>query len=221
MTPAYSSQPCSAAPLADSATPFRACYAVEAVIAAIGLILLLPLLLLVGAALCVLSRRGPLVTHERVGRYGQTFRMLKFRTMWVAGGERSAIFAIEAVGGSVPGRKSASDVRVTSWFAAFCRRFSLDELPQLWHVVRGEMSLVGPRPLTAVELEEHYGTDAPEVLQLRPGLTGLWQTMGRNRLTYSQRRRLDLLLVRRASTGLYLRILLLSIPRILSGAGAC
>ena len=184
------------------------------------LIVLAPLLLLTGIILFCLSRRGPLITHQRVGRYGQPFPMLKFRTMWSAGDKAASLFTVEAVTGSVPGCKASPDRRITSRFAAFCRRFSLDELPQLIHVVRGEMSLVGPRPLTAGELEAYYGPDATGVLQLRPGLTGLWQLMGRNRLTYAQRRRLDLLLVRRASAGLYLRILLLSIPRVLTGAGA-
>ena len=220
MTPSYSSRPCPAVLAGATPTPLRSCYALEGVLAAVALIVLAPLLLLTGIILFSLSRRGPLITHERVGRYGQPFRMLKFRTMWSARPRRGSPFAVEAVSGSVPGCKAIPDGRVTSRFAAFCRRFSVDELPQLIHVVRGEMSLVGPRPLTAAELEAYYGTDTSEVLQLRPGLTGLWQVMGRNRLTYAQRRRLDLLLARRASAGLYLRILLLSIPRVLTGAGA-
>jgi lipopolysaccharide/colanic/teichoic acid biosynthesis glycosyltransferase len=94
-------------------------------------------------------------------------------------------------------------------------------LPQLYHVVRGEMSLVGPRPVTLVELERHYSECMDEVLSIRPGMTGLWQVKGRNQLTYARRRRLDLIYVRRRSAGLYLRILLRSIPRVLSGRGAC
>ncbi len=120
----------------------------------------------------------------------------------------------------MPGSKASRDARVNSRFAAFCRRYSLDELPQLYHVARGEMSLVGPRPITLVELEDHYGACAEEVLSLRPGLTGLWQVMGRSRLTYARRKRLDLLLVRRASASLYFRILLRSIPCVLSGRDA-
>lgn len=206
--------------LAEASTPFRICYAIEGVVAALALVVLAPLLLFTAIIIVCLSRRGPLITHERIGRYGQPIRMLKFRTMWSSGNRRGSPFAIEAVAGRIPGCKVDPDDRVTSRFAAVCRRFSVDELPQLVHVVRGEMSLVGPRPLTAGELTAHYGPDTPEVLQLRPGLTGLWQVMGRNRLTYAQRRRLDLFLVRRATAGLYLRILMLSIPRVLTGAGA-
>ncbi len=110
--------------------------------------------------------------------------------------------------------------RVACRFARWCRRYSIDELPQLLHVLRGEMSLVGPRPITQGELARYYGNDAAEVLELRPGITGLWQSTGRNRLTYRQRRRLDLSLVRRYSLRLYLIILWRTIPRALSGKGA-
>ena len=146
--------------------------------------------------------------------------MLKFRTMWESRQACSPFFAIESVSGIVPDSKGGGDSRVTSRFAAFCRRYSLDELPQLYHVARGEMSLVGPRPLTMIELMTYYGPSAWEVLGIRPGLTGLWQVHGRNRLTYAQRRRLDLLLVRRASAGLYLWILSRSISKVLGGADA-
>ena len=107
-----------------------------------------------------------------------------------------------------------------SRFAAFCRRYSLDELPQLYHVARGEMSLVGPRPITLLELNEYYGASAAEVISLRPGLTGLWQVKGRNRLSYARRKRLDLFFVRNGSAGLYFQILLRSVSGVLSGRGA-
>jgi lipopolysaccharide/colanic/teichoic acid biosynthesis glycosyltransferase len=146
--------------------------------------------------------------------------MLKFRTMWDDAISPESRFAIEEVSGFVP-EKSSGDARINSRFAAFCRRHSLDELPQLFHVARGEMSLVGPRPITAEELHAYYGPDADEVLSVRPGLTGLWQIRGRSRLSYARRRRLDLLLVRRGCGILYLRILLWSIPGVLNGRDAC
>jgi lipopolysaccharide/colanic/teichoic acid biosynthesis glycosyltransferase len=147
--------------------------------------------------------------------------MLKFRTMWTGDEPPSEAFFIEDVSGRVPASKNASDPRVTSRFAASCRRYSLDELPQLYHVMRGEMSLVGPRPITLAELEVYYGDCAGEVVSLRPGLTGLWQIAGRSRLTYEDRRQMDLRLVREASPALYLGILLRSIPKVLTGSGAC
>jgi lipopolysaccharide/colanic/teichoic acid biosynthesis glycosyltransferase len=116
-----------------------------------------------------------------------------------------------------PEIKSAHDPRVVSGFARFCRRFSIDELPQLWHVIRGEMALVGPRALTLEELRLNYAQDAPEVLAVKPGITGLWQVMGRSRLSYAQRRRLDLFLVRKRSLGLYVAILLRTLPEVVAG----
>lgn len=116
--------------------------------------------------------------------------------------------------------KCADDPRITSRFAAFCRRHSLDELPQLLHVVRGEMSIIGPRPITAGELDEYYGSSAQEILSVRPGLTGLWQVRGRSRLSYARRRRLDSLLVRRGSLRLRLYILRRSIGSVFTGRDA-
>ena len=119
---------------------------------------------------------------------------------------------------SGPESKSSADSRVTSRFARFCRRFSIDELPQLINVLRGEMSLVAPRPLTRGELIKYYGRDAAEVLLIKPGITGLWQVAGRSRLSYGERRELDLFLVRnRGSLKLYVTILLRTIPAVLKG----
>ncbi len=182
-------------------------------------ILLVPVFLAVTITVMVLSKRAPLVAHRRVGRGGAPFWMLKFRTMW--NGERGPLGLIERLPDShVPPVKAGGDPRVTSNFAAFCRRHSIDELPQLWHVVRGEMSLVGPRPVTQAEWNAHYGESAAEVLQLKPGLSGLWQTRGRNRLTYRQRRRLDIFLARHYCLLLYLRILGSTFPRVIAGRDA-
>ena len=121
----------------------------------------------------------------------------------------------------VPLAKGAPDPRVTSRLAAMLRRYSMDELPQLVHVASGRMSIVGPRPLTRRELDTYYGPVATaEVLSVPPGLTGLWQVMGRNRLTYAQRKRLDLFWVRRCGRGLYARVLLATPARVLLGRDA-
>jgi lipopolysaccharide/colanic/teichoic acid biosynthesis glycosyltransferase len=182
----------------------------EPAAAAVALVLLSPVLIAVAAVIMSLSRRSPLIRHTRVGWRGETLTMWKFRTMWGAS---------EAVHYD-PTIKSADDPRITSRFAAWCRRMSIDELPQLFHVVRGQMSFVGPRPITRVEIDTFYGDCAAELLSLRPGLTGLWQLLGRSRLSYAKRRKLDLLFVRRASAGLYFSILLKTVPRLLAGTGA-
>jgi len=180
---------------------------------------------LVGSAIAVslLSGRTPLIAHRRVGWNGAPLWMLKLRTMWggeVDKGPRSRGWIEYIQDETGPECKEASDPRVTSRFASFCRRHSIDELPQLWHVVRGEMALVGPRPLTAAELRRYYGEDAEEMLWAKPGIAGLWQVSGRNRLTYRERRELDLQLVRNRSVGMYLRILLRTLPEVCRGSNS-
>ncbi len=189
----------------------------------IAVILLSPVLMVVGATIFILSKRAPLVAHRRLGRDGCPFWMLKFRSMWDGGSNTESArhtFVERLHDQPVPEVKTGGDPRVTSAFAAFCRRHSIDELPQLWHVAIGEMSLVGPRPVTPAEWTKFYGDSAQEVLRLKPGLSGLWQTRGRNRLTYRQRRRLDIFLARHYCLLLYLRILGQTVPRVLVGRDA-
>jgi exopolysaccharide production protein ExoY len=156
------------------------------------------------------------VAHLRVGQAGSDLWVWKVRTMW--GGPQSSgrvkgwIEYLEDP--LVPAEKVGTDKRVTSRFAAFCRRHSVDELPQLLHVAAGTMRWIGPRPMTRVEVDEFYMGAQAEVLSVAPGLTGLWQVMGRNRLSYAQRRRLDLFLVRHFSWKLCARVLLGTIREV-------
>jgi exopolysaccharide production protein ExoY len=196
-------------------------YALEPVAAALCLICLSPILVILALAIRALSGASPLVAHRRVGRHGRTLWVYKFRTMWprVTLPRRTGLL-IEKVADDEPKPKLGCDPRVTSPFAAFCRRHSIDELPQLALVAAGRMSVVGPRPITRFELSEYYDSDALEVLSVKPGLTGLWQVRGRSRLTYRRRKRFDLFLVRRFSIGLYLRIVALTVPDLLFGKDA-
>jgi lipopolysaccharide/colanic/teichoic acid biosynthesis glycosyltransferase len=206
-----------AAPVDEAA--LQAVSICERLAAAMLLTVLAPAISAGALAIAVMSRRTPFIAHKRVGWRGRDLWMLKLRTMWngaEAGEQRGWIDYIDDEAG--PRHKGPDDPRISNWFARFCRRHSIDELPQLWHVVRGEMSLVGPRPLTASELQRHYGSDAGELLSVRPGIAGLWQISGRNRLTYTERRALDLKLVRNRSLRLYVSILLRTIPEVLSGA---
>ena len=188
------------------------------------LLLLLPLLIFAAVTVLVLSRRAPLIAHPRMGQGGRAIWVLKLRTMWDRSSPaNSAIRLVERLASESNGYgpiKNREDPRITSRFAAFCRKYSIDELPQLWHVCRGEMALIGPRPLTAQEIEMHYHSAADELLSATPGLTGLWQIKGRSRLTYLQRRRLDLFLVRKWSLGLYGKIFFATIPTVLTGKDA-
>jgi exopolysaccharide production protein ExoY len=196
-------------------------YRVEAIFAAALTLAATPVLIAAAGVIAVLSRRSPFIAHLRVGTDGSPFWMWKLRTMWDASDPRGTswkiVERIECT--EIPENKLALDARVTSRFAAFCRNHSIDELPQLLHVVCGRMSLVGPRPITRSELDRHYGLDAQEVLQMRPGLTGLWQVSGRSALSYPERCQLDLALARQFSARLYLAILLRTIPKLISGEG--
>ena len=167
----------------------------------------------------LLSRQSPLVAHQRLGQRGRPFWTLKFRTMWPAG-KQWRVRLLERVRQHPGDLKIAVDPRVTSAFARFCRRFSIDELPQLINVARGEMGFIGPRPLTSEELYKHYGADAPGVLSVKPGITGLWQVRGRSRLNFNDMVRLDLKYAKQWSIWLDIKIILQTPKAVLMGEGA-
>jgi exopolysaccharide production protein ExoY len=196
-------------------------YFIEPLLAVLSLIALSPILIILAVAIRLASGASPLIAHRRVGRYGKTLWVYKFRSMWPNGQPaRDSGFFVERVEEERPKPKLGPDPRVTSTFASFCRRHSIDELPQLALVATGQMSIVGPRPITRFELNEYYHPDANEVLSVKPGLTGLWQIRGRSSLTYHQRKRFDLFLVRRFSVSLYFRILALTIPNLVVAKNA-
>jgi exopolysaccharide production protein ExoY len=207
--------------LAERDTFGRFVDAGERVAAGILLLASSPILLAVAALTFALSGRSPLIAHKRVGRYGSELWLLKFRTMW---GPRTGFstvgefFAVERIADEYgPDLKGPGDLRVRSRFARFCRRHSLDEFPQLLHVVLGQMSLVGPRPVTRRELKQIYGHRQSEITRVKPGLAGLWQVSGRNRLTTEQRCARDLECARRRSLGFYLWVLARALPEVLDG----
>jgi len=192
----------------------------ERVAAALLLAGVSPVLFVAAAVTALLSGRMPIIAHRRIGWRGNAFWMLKLRTMWDPQAPRPAGWIEYIDDPAGPEQKLEMDARVRSRFARFCRRHSIDELPQLLHVIRGEMSLVGPRPLTAAELRRHYGSAAREVLEVKPGLAGLWQTSGRSRLGYRERRQLDLQFVRQRSLRMYGKILLRTIPEVWRGCNS-
>jgi Undecaprenyl-phosphate galactose phosphotransferase WbaP len=160
--------------------------------------------------------------HERIGRGGRRFGCLKFRSMVTDSQARLAALldadpAARAEWEAT--RKLRDDPRVTRT-GRFLRATSLDELPQLLNVLRGEMSLVGPRPVVAAELAAHYGAAAEYYLSVRPGITGLWQISGRSETTYDTRVALDTQYATNLSIWTDLRILLRTPMVVLSRRGA-
>jgi len=175
--------------------------------ALVGLMLLAPALVLIAIAIKVDSRGGVLFKHRRLGRSGEHFDCLKFRTMHMDAERR--VFECEELRHQYVSNHfkipAHIDPRITR-LGRFLRMSSLDELPQLWNVLRGDMSLVGPRPIVALEAT-HYGDKLPDLLSIRPGLTGLWAVSGRSELGYPDRVDVELEYVRSRSLLLDLRIL--------------
>jgi len=198
------------------------------VVLALGLLFCLLPVMVLCALLVRLDSPGPILfRQQRVGERGRLFTFLKFRSMRDGADvavHRSYVTTFirgeaERLGeGDEALFKLTRDPRVTR-VGYWLRRFSLDELPQLLNVLRGEMSLVGPRPPIAYELD-HYGPDHMRRLLVKPGLTGLWQVRGRSRTTFEEMVALDLAYIRTRSLLLDLRILVETIPEVLFGKDA-
>ena len=191
--------------------------ALDILVASLALLLLLPVLLTV-ALLIRLDSPGPILfVQKRVGKHGREFPVFKFRSMFTDAETRlGSVLAKNERSGPV--FKMRHDPRVTR-VGRPLRRFSLDELPQLLNVLRGEMSLVGPRP--ALPREVALYTPAQRLrLSVTPGLTGLWQVSGRAELSFEDSVFLDLEYVRRQSVWLNLVLLVRTVPAVLTGHGA-
>jgi undecaprenyl-phosphate galactose phosphotransferase len=185
------------------------------------LIFVSPLLMLIYALLKVFDPGPALFTQLRIGRDGRQFTVYKFRTMRVDAEERLADVLAKnprAAAEWAKYQKLRCDPRVTM-LGRFLRKSSLDELPQLLNILRGEMSVIGPRPVTAAEMAR-YGSDVPFYTAVRPGVLGLWQVKGRNRLTYPERVALDVQYVKTWSVWQDMKIILMAIPVVLLGLGA-
>ena len=194
------------------------------------LLLLSPVFAVIAIAIKINSRGPALFKQTRVGQYGKCFSFLKFRSMSIQGDPKihedyvkRLIAGREGVKQSAADGKEAfritQDPRVTS-VGRFLRKTSLDELPQLWNVLKGEMSLVGPRPPIPYELEAYDAWHMRRLCEAKPGITGLWQVMGRSRTTFDDMVRLDLHYARTWSLWLDVKILLQTPRAVISGEGA-
>lgn len=188
----------------------------DIVVASLGLVLLSPLMVTV-AVLIRLTMGGPvLFGHRRIGHDGRVFRCYKFRTMIVDAHEALRQYLASNPQAEKEWRethKLRDDPRITL-LGRFLRKASIDELPQLINVLRGDMSCVGPRPIVADELAR-YGENALDYLQTRPGLTGAWQVSGRSSLSYADRVALDAEYVQHWSISKDLLILAKTIPAVM------
>jgi lipopolysaccharide/colanic/teichoic acid biosynthesis glycosyltransferase len=189
--------------------------------AGVVLIAVLPIMLLVGGAILLLDGRPICFSHERIGHDGKPFKCWKFRTMLRDSEQRLAV-AIEADEELrkewLATRKLRNDPRISA-LGQFLRKTSLDELPQFWNILRGEMSVVGPRPVVREELI-FYGLHKADYISVRPGLTGAWQVSGRSNTTYAERVALDVDYIKGANLRLDLRIIWKTIGAVLAQDGS-
>jgi len=203
--------------------------AIDIVGSAFALLLLSPLFGLIALLIKATSKGPVLFRQERRGQYGKKFTVLKFRSMrtncdsrihqeyvgrFIAGQVRA-----DGKNGEQPVFKIQKDPRVT-WVGAILRKTSFDELPQFWNVLVGEMSLVGPRPPVEYEFKAYGMWHRRRVMEIKPGITGLWQVEGRSRIRFDDMVRLDLKYARVWSIWLDLKILFRTPAAVLSGDGA-
>ncbi|HTQ58615.1 MAG TPA: sugar transferase [Candidatus Solibacter sp.] len=195
---------------------------------ALALLFLAPVFAALAAAIKLTSKGPVLFKQERLGQYGKSFTVLKFRSMRADCDPRihqeyvSQFIAGKTESGNGSGKtvfKIQKDPRVTR-IGSFMRKTSLDELPQFWNVLRGEMSLVGPRPPLAYEFQKYDLWHRRRVLEIKPGITGLWQVEGRSRTCFDDMVRLDLRYARAWSIWLDLKILLRTPAAVITGEGA-
>jgi exopolysaccharide biosynthesis polyprenyl glycosylphosphotransferase len=204
--------------------------AVDIMGASLMLVVLSPVLAAIALAI-KLSSKGPVIfEQERIGQFGKSFKFLKFRSMYMNNDPKIHRDFVESfiAGKTENGTKNeaepvvykiTNDPRVTP-IGRFLRQTSLDELPQLWNALRGEMSLVGPRPPVRYEFEVYDLWHRRRVLEIRPGITGLWQVSGRSRTSFDDMVRLDLRYSQRWSLWLDVKILLATPLAVVAGDGA-
>jgi lipopolysaccharide/colanic/teichoic acid biosynthesis glycosyltransferase len=191
----------------------------------VALLLFMPMFLIL-AVLVKLTSRGPILfCQKRVGRYGKEFAFYKFRTMFTDNDPRiHQEYVAKLIAGDVSGSagvyKLVNDPRITP-MGRFLRKSSLDELPQFFNVLKNDMSLVGPRPPLPYEFERYRTWHKRRVLELKPGLTGLWQVEGRSRTSFDEMVRMDLRYALQQSFWVDLKILLQTPSAMFSGRGAC
>lgn len=195
--------------------------ALDVAIALTALILVAPLLLLIAVMIRLTDGERALFAQSRIGQGGRSFKCLKFRTMVVDADARlTSLLARDPAARAewAIDHKLRVDPRITP-IGRFLRKSSLDELPQLINVLRGEMSLVGPRPIVTAEIGR-YRAYYRHYCSVRPGITGLWQVSGRNNVSYRRRVACDVLYARRRSLGVNVRIMAATIPAVVLAKGS-
>lgn len=190
----------------------------DILLASIGLVALLPVFLLVATMIKINSRGSVFFAHTRIGKDGKKFKMYKFRTMYENAEEMIQDFTPEQKKEWQENYKLKDDPRITR-IGRFLRKTSLDELPQIINIIKGDLSIIGPRPIIDRELEK-YGENKQKFLSVTPGLTGYWQANGRSDTTYKQRMKMELYYIDHMSPKLDAQIFFKTFKTVLKKEGA-
>ena len=192
--------------------------ALDIIISFVGLVILFPFLVVIAIAIKIDSKGPVLFRHKRIGKGGKTIYIYKYRTMLPNAEDMINEFNDEQLKEFKENYKLKKDPRITR-VGRFLRKTSIDELPQLLNILKGELSLVGPRPVVQEELER-YGKNADKFLSVMPGLTGYWQANGRSLTTYEQRMKMELYYVENCTLLLDIKIFFKTIFIVFKKEGA-
>lgn len=191
---------------------------IDIIIGTIGLIVCIPIFIIIGIAIKIDSKGPVFFKHKRIGKHGKKLEIYKFRTMIENAEEAMKNFTEEQKKEFAENFKLENDPRVTR-VGKILRKTSLDELPHIINILKGEMSIIGPRPVVRSELEK-YGSNQDKFLSVAPGLTGYWAANGRSDVSYEERMALELYYVNNRSLILDMKIFFKTIGSVLKGRGA-
>ena len=191
---------------------------IDVILASVALILLSPLFAIIAIAIKIDSKGPVFFAHKRIGKNGKIIKLYKFRSMVINAEELIKSFTPEQMREYKENYKLTNDPRITK-VGKFLRKTSLDELPQLINIINGDLSIIGPRPVVADELEK-YGVNKDKFLSVTPGLTGYWAANGRSNTTYEQRMEMELYYIDNLSLKMDIKVFFQTILSVLKKEGA-
>ena len=191
---------------------------IDVILASVALILLSPLFAIIAIAIKIDSKGPVFFAHKRIGKNGKIIKLYKFRSMVINAEELIKSFTPEQMREYKENYKLTNDPRITK-VGKFLRKTSLDELPQLINIINGDLSIIGPRPVVADELEK-YGVNKDKFLSVTPGLTGYWAANGRSNTTYEQRMEMELYYIDNLSLKMYIKVFFKTILSVVKKEGA-
>ena len=191
---------------------------IDVILASVALILLSPLFAIIAIAIKIDSKGPVFFAHKRIGKNGKIIKLYKFRSMVINAEELTKSFTPEQMREYKENYKLTNDPRITK-VGKFLRKTSLDELPQLINIINGDLSIIGPRPVVADELEK-YGVNKDKFLSVTPGLTGYWAANGRSNTTYEQRMEMELYYIDNLSLKMDIKVFFKTILSVLKKEGA-